>query len=244
LAEIFTTQQQGVIYCNHKVNDVLKYPEYSEVITNAGTFKTKLIINTAGLFSDRIAALSGNYPEVQIIPFRGEYYQLKPEKASMVRNLIYPVPNPSFPFLGVHFTRHIDGSVEAGPNAVWAFKREGYTKTSFSAFDTIEALLWPGFRKVIKKYWKEGWEEYKRSLSKRKFTLALQQLVPNITEADLIKGDAGVRAQACDRAGNLIDDFVISESEGMLNVLNAPSPAATACLSVAKTISNRALLFV
>lgn len=241
LAEIFYNHQYGAIYCNHQVNDIHFKGQNIEVITPAGNFNTKLVINTAGLFSDRIAALSGNYPNIQIIPFRGEYYKLKEEKNYLIRNLIYPVPNVSFPFLGVHFTRHINGSIEAGPNAVWAFKREGYKKNSFSAHDTLEALAWPGFRKVIKKYWREGLNEYMRSVSKNKFTLALKQLIPDIEQNDLIPGGAGIRAQACDKAGNLIDDFVIMQNTGMLNVLNAPSPAATACLAVANTISNKAL---
>jgi L-2-hydroxyglutarate oxidase len=199
------------------------------------------MVNCAGLYCDKIAELAGQNLDVRIVPFRGEYFSIKPEKASLVRNLIYPVPDPNFPFLGVHFTRRINGEIEAGPNAVFAFRREGYTKTSFKWSEFINSISWRGFRKVALKYWKTGLGEYYRSFSKGAFTKALQELVPAIQEEDLVPAGAGVRAQACDRNGGLIDDFYIREAEGCIHVLNAPSPAATSSLSIGKTISELAL---
>ncbi|MCK5088084.1 MAG: FAD-dependent oxidoreductase, partial [Melioribacteraceae bacterium] len=178
---------------------------------------------------------------VRIIPFRGEYYKLKNESKSLVNSLIYPVPDPAFPFLGVHFTRMINGDVEAGPNAVFAFKREGYTKSSFNFNDTLQSITWPGFIKVISKYWKTGFGEFYRSYNKKAFVRALQKLVPEITEADLVRGGAGVRAQACDIYGGLLDDFHLIEKKNIIHVLNAPSPAATSALSIGDYISNKAI---
>jgi L-2-hydroxyglutarate oxidase len=203
--------------------------------------KARLVINCAGLFSDRIAARTSKNLNVRIIPFRGEYYELKPEKHYLVKTLIYPVPDPNFPFLGVHFTNMIGGGVEAGPNAVFAFKREGYKKTDFALGDVTASLAWPGFRKVMFKYWKTGLGEYYRSFSKAAFTKALQRLIPEVQESDLVPGGAGVRAQACDRTGGLLDDFSIVEDEQMVHVLNAPSPAATSSLSIGKKVSEIAL---
>lgn len=201
-----------------------------------------MVINCGGLFSDEITKMSDNsYNDVRIIPFRGEYYKLKPEREYLVKNLIYPVPDPNFPFLGVHFTRMMKGGVEAGPNAVLAFKKEGYKKTSFNFNDFYKTITWPGFQKVALKYWKTGMGEFYRSFSKTAFTRALQELIPEITENDLIHGGAGVRAQACDRTGGLLDDFSIVESDKMINVVNAPSPAATSSLSIGETISKIAL---
>ncbi|MBY0424822.1 MAG: FAD-dependent oxidoreductase, partial [Cytophagales bacterium] len=187
------------------------------------------------------ARMTGSDINVKIIPFRGEYYELKPEKHYLVKTLIYPVPDPNFPFLGVHFTNMVHGGVEAGPNAVFAFKREGYKMTDISVSETVEALAWPGFQKVMAKYWKTGLGEYYRSFSKAAFTKALQKLVPEIQESDLVPGGAGVRAQACDRTGGLLDDFSIFENEIAVNVLNAPSPAATSSLSIGKTVAELAL---
>lgn len=200
--------------------------------------EAKFLVNCAGLYCDKIAELSGEKLNVKIIPFRGEYYSLKPEAQHLVKNLIYPVPDTNFPFLGVHFTRRISGEIEAGPNAVFAFKREGYKKTDFSFSDFFESILWKGFRKVMLKYWKTGLGEYYRSYSKRAFTKALQQLVPSVKESDLEPAGAGVRAQACDKDGGLIDDFYIQKSTNMIHVLNAPSPAATSSLSIGKTVSE------
>jgi L-2-hydroxyglutarate oxidase len=181
--------------------------------------------------------MAGLKTDVRIIPFRGEYYALRPEKAYLVKNLIYPVPDPNFPFLGVHFTRRISGEIEAGPNAVLAYRREGYRKSDFHAGELWESLSWKGFRKVAMKYWKTGLGELYRSYSKSAFTRALQELVPEVQESDLEPAGAGVRAQACDREGGLIDDFVIREDDGSIHVLNAPSPAATSGLSIGTTVA-------
>jgi L-2-hydroxyglutarate oxidase len=199
------------------------------------------VINCAGLYSDKVAGLTHGKMDVRIIPFRGEYYEIKKDKQYLVKNLIYPVPDPNFPFLGVHFTRMIGGGVEAGPNAVFAFKREGYKMTDVNLSELAESLAWPGFRKVAAKYWKTGMGEYYRSFSKAAFTKALQKLIPEIKQEDLIPGGAGVRAQACDRTGGLIDDFMILEDKHCINVCNAPSPAATSSLSIGKTVSELAL---
>ncbi len=180
-------------------------------------------------------------PRIKIIPFRGEYYKLRKEKEYLVKNLIYPVPDPNFPFLGVHFTRMARGGVEAGPNAVLAFRREGYKKSDINLGEFAETLAWPGFRKVASKYWRTGWGEMYRSFSKPAFTKALQLLIPEIQENDLVDGGAGVRAQACDREGGLVDDFMIIEEKNAINVCNAPSPAATSSLSIGETVADLAL---
>ncbi|MEN8250773.1 MAG: L-2-hydroxyglutarate oxidase [Bacteroidota bacterium] len=215
----------------------------TEVNITAGDeeYQADLMINCAGLYSDKIAAMTGDNPGIKIIPFRGEYYTLKPEKEYLVKNLVYPVPDVNFPFLGVHFTRMQRGGVEAGPNAVLAYRREGYKKSDIHLGELFETLGWPGFQKVIKSFWKMGMGEFYRSYSKSAFTKALQRLIPEIKEKDLRKGGAGVRAQACDRDGGLIDDFLIHQSERVVNILNAPSPAATAALSIGATIADRAL---
>jgi (S)-2-hydroxyglutarate dehydrogenase len=197
------------------------------------------VVNCGGLHSDRVTGLTGQKPEVKIIPFRGEYYALKPSVHSLCRNLIYPVPDPSFPFLGVHFTRLIDGSVECGPNAVLAFAREGYRKTDVNLGDLAETLGYPGFIKLVARYWRTGLGEMWRSFSKAAFVKALQRLIPAITAADLEEAPAGVRAQAIARDGNLVDDFLIQEGENVVNVCNAPSPAATASLNIGKLIVDR-----
>lgn len=198
----------------------------------------RYLVNCGGLYCDKIAVMAGEKLDVKIIPFRGEYYSLKPEKASLVKNLIYPVPDANFPFLGVHFTRRISGEIEAGPNAVFAFKREGYKKTDFKFSEFLESVLWKGFRKVAMKYWRTGLGEYYRSFSKKAFTQALQGLVPEVEMDDLEPAGAGVRAQACDRNGGLIDDFYIQETSNCVHVLNAPSPAATSSLSIGKHVAS------
>ncbi|HEX8546713.1 MAG TPA: L-2-hydroxyglutarate oxidase [Cytophagaceae bacterium] len=231
----------GEIHLNHRVKGIINKSTNSEVITENKSFETKLIINCAGLFSDRIASLTQKDIEVRIIPFRGEYFELKKEKHHLVKNLIYPVPDPAFPFLGVHFTRMVDGGVEAGPNAVFAFKREGYKRTDFDLKDFTDSISWPGFRKVALKYWKTGLGEYQRSFSKSSFTKALQKLIPEIQESDLVPGGAGVRAQACDIKGGLIDDFMILQQGNSINVCNAPSPAATSSISIGQTVAELAL---
>ena len=240
-AEIFCTRFGGEIHLNKKVHSISVYNGGVNVSATNRDFSTKLVINTAGLFSDKVAKLTQSNLNVRIIPFRGEYHELIPEKKHLVRNLIYPIPDPNFPFLGVHFTRMINGGVEAGPNAVWAFKREGYKKTSFQANEFWATLAWPGFRKVVQKYWKTGLGEYYRSFNKDALVKALQKLVPEIQSGDIQPGGAGVRAQACDRKGGLIDDFLIEENRHILNVLNAPSPAATASLAIGETIAKKAV---
>ncbi len=217
-----------------------KSSDYLVVSTNSETIYTKHLINCGGLYSDRIASRCGLNPSVKIIPFRGEYYTIKEEKKHLVKNLIYPVPDPAFPFLGVHFTRMINGSVEAGPNAVLAFKREGYHKLSFSLKDSLETLTYPGFIRLAKNYMKMGLTEMHRSFVKEAFIKALQKLIPEIQSEDIEPGGAGIRAQALQADGKLVDDFRIMESERMIHVLNAPSPAATASLSIGEKIADMA----
>jgi L-2-hydroxyglutarate oxidase len=208
------------------------------VSTIKGEFKAKFLVNCGGLYSDRVAKLCGVNPGLQIVPFRGEYYKLKKEKEYLVKNLIYPVPDPRFPFLGVHFTRMMKGGVEAGPNAVLAFKRVGYTKKDFSLIDVSQMFFYSGFWKMASKYYKMGFGEFYRSFSKRAFVNALQKLIPEIQEDDIEPGGAGVRAQALEPNGKLVDDFRIVEANKMVHVLNAPSPAATASLSIGRTIAE------
>jgi len=208
--------------------------------TDVGSVQCKHIINCAGLQCDRVARMCGIQPEICIVPFRGEYYRLTRESCSLVNHLIYPVPNVTLPFLGVHFTRQIHGGVEAGPNAVLAFKREGYRKTSFSFIDAWDVLSYRGFWKLAGSYWKIGVKEIYRSWSKKAFVRELRKLIPEITGEDLEPGGAGVRAQALDRNGRLLDDFQIIESPRMIHVLNAPSPAATASLSIGGKIATLA----
>ena len=206
--------------------------------TSRGNIKTKFLVNCGGLYSDLIAKACGVNPGLQIIPFRGEYYKLKSDKEHLVNNLIYPVPDPKFPFLDVHFTRMINGGIEAGPNAVLAFKREGYNKTDFSFKDVSRMLTYPGFWKMAAKYYKMGFGEFYRSLSKKAFVKALQKLVPDVQLNDIAKGGSGVRAQALEPNGKLVDDFRIAEAERMIHVLNAPSPAATASISIGNRIAK------
>ncbi|EIM75008.1 FAD dependent oxidoreductase [Nitritalea halalkaliphila LW7] len=214
----------GEILLQHAVTAVKTDSEGVTVRAAGLDFKAKLLINCAGLYTDKIAEKEmGERPDVRIIPFRGEYYKLKKEREYLVNNLIYPIPDPNFPFLGVHFTRMMKGGVEAGPNAVLAFRREGYTKGAVHLQELAETLSWPGFQKVAKKYWKTGLGELYRSFSKAAFTEALQALIPDVQESDLVAGGAGVRAQACDRSGGLLDDFAIRESRSAVHVLNAPS---------------------
>lgn len=228
----------GTIRLNQEVKSINRQSDISLIKTQDSEYLTTYFINCAGLHSDRVAELSGDKPDVRIIPFRGEYFKLKENKRHLVNTLIYPVPNPEFPFLGVHFTSMINGEVEAGPNAVFAFKREGYRKTDFSLKDIYQSIMWPGFRKVAMKYWRTGAGEFYRSFSKAAFTKALQELIPEIKENDLIPAEAGVRAQACERNGGLLDDFMIQESKQAIQVLNAPSPAATSSLSIGKTVAE------
>lgn len=193
------------------------------------------------MYADRIARFTEPKLDLRIIPFRGEYYELKPEREYLVKNLIYPVPDPNFPFLGVHFTRMISGGVEAGPNAVLAFAREGYKKSEINLKELYQNLSWPGFRKIALKYWDKGLDEMYRSFSKSAFTSALRHLIPEISEQDLVPGGAGVRAQASNRDGGLLDDFYIVENHTGIYVCNAPSPAATSSLSIGEAVAGRVI---
>ncbi|SMO60036.1 L-2-hydroxyglutarate oxidase [Chryseobacterium rhizoplanae] len=228
----------GEVRFNNEVKNIIDKGSEIIVNTNISEFKTKKLISCAGLYSDKITKMTNEKNDVVIIPFRGEYYKIKDEKKYLVKHLIYPVPDPSFPFLGVHFTRMIDGNIEAGPNAVLAFKKEGYHFFDFNFNETMQTMLWPGFRKIVAKYGKTGMGEMHRSLSKSAFTKALQKLLPEIQENDLVAGGSGVRAQACDRNGGLIDDFDIVKNGNIIHVRNAPSPAATSCLSIGNKISE------
>jgi L-2-hydroxyglutarate oxidase len=237
-ASIFTDECGGEIYAGHRVTAINRKGSHSEVIAGGKTFETKLAVNTAGLYCDRVAQMGGINPDVRIIPFRGEYYELAEDRRHLINNLVYPVPDPTFPFLGVHYTRRITGGIEAGPNAVFAFRREGYKKSDISLGETFNALFWPGFMKVMWKYWRMGLGEFYRSYNKNAFTKALQKLSPGVQKNDLAPGGAGVRAQACARDGRLIDDFLIEQDDLMIHILNAPSPAATASLAIGETIAE------
>ncbi|PKN12973.1 MAG: L-2-hydroxyglutarate oxidase [Deltaproteobacteria bacterium HGW-Deltaproteobacteria-4] len=230
----------GVVRTGCRVNKVERQGQDFRLTTNQGDFACHTLINCAGLQSDRFARACGIDPGVQIIPFRGEYYLVTPQRQDLVRNLIYPVPDPAFPFLGVHFTRMIHGGVEAGPNAVLALRREGYGRFSFSLPDLFETLTYRGFYHLARRFWQVGAMEYHRSYSKSRFVRDLQKLLPELQKGDVARGGSGVRAQAVDAQGKLLDDFHIINSEGMVHVLNAPSPAATASLSIGSTIAQHA----
>src|SRR5271166_556543 len=211
------------------------------VETSRGAFSTDSLINCAGLFSDRISRMAGDEPGIMIVPFRGEYYDLTPERASLVKALIYPVPDPRFPFLGVHFTRRITGRVDAGPNAVLALAREGYCHRDISLRDLASALAFPGFWRMARQHWRNGLDEWHRSLSKPAFVRALQRLLPEVRENDLVPGGSGVRAQALKPDGALVDDFQFVPSGKVLHVLNVPSPAATASLAIGRAVVDTAV---
>jgi L-2-hydroxyglutarate oxidase len=228
--------QGGDVRLNTKVDRILEAPTRQVLETNNGTFETRFVINCAGLQSDRIAKLGGVDPQAKIVPFRGEYYELTPQKRYLVKGLIYPVPNPDFPFLGVHFTRMIDGSVHAGPNAVLSLKREGYKKTDFDLRDFTEVMTYPGFWKLAAKHADEGIQEMIRSFSKAAFVRSLQRLIPEVQPEDVIPTHAGVRAQALMNDGKLVDDFLIIQGQNSVHVCNAPSPAATSSLEIGKAI--------
>jgi (S)-2-hydroxyglutarate dehydrogenase len=207
--------------------------------TSTATLAARWIVNCAGLHSDRVARLAGAKPGARIVPFRGEYYELRPESRQLVRNLIYPVPDPNFPFLGVHFTRMIDGSVHAGPNAVLSLKREGYHRSSFNLRDFVETMTYAGFWRLAAKHARPGLEEMHRSFSKKAFVRSLQKLIPEIREEDLVPGEPGVRAQALRPDGALVDDFLIVSSSCGIHVCNAPSPAATASLEIGRVVAEQ-----
>jgi len=208
--------------------------------TSAGAERTPYLVNCAGLHSDIMARLAGTAPPVRIVPFRGEYYELVKAREDLVKALIYPVPDPAFPFLGVHFTRMVHGGVEAGPNAVLSFKREGYRKTDFDLREAWDTLAYAGFWRLARKYWRTGAGEFYRSFSKAAFVRALQRLLPDLRMDDLHPSGAGVRAQAIDPGGALVDDFSIQAIGGIVHVLNAPSPAATASLPIGRAIADEA----
>ncbi|MGD1022146.1 MAG: L-2-hydroxyglutarate oxidase [Candidatus Sulfotelmatobacter sp.] len=230
----------GSILTSTEVIGIRRHGAEITVETRRGAFSGKSLINCAGLFSDRISRMAGDNPPGMIVPFRGEYYDLIPARSSLVRSLIYPVPDPRFPFLGVHFTRRISGSVDAGPNAVLAFRREGYRRTDFNVRDLGSCLAFPGFWRMAAKNWRSGVGEFHRSFSKAAFARALQRLVPEVRDEDLVPGGSGVRAQALTREGILVDDFQFVPSDRMLHVLNVPSPAATASLVIGRTIVSTA----
>jgi len=235
------TKHGGEIRKSARVRSVVHDTDAFVLRHSGGELRTQALINCAGLQSDRVARMCGLTPPLRIIPFRGEYYELKPGKQGLVRNLIYPVPDPRFQFLGVHFTRTIHGSIEAGPNAVLAFKREGYSRVSLSLRDTAEILGYGGFWRMASRHWFTGMGEMRRPFSKGAFVAGLRKLVPELIEEDVVRTGAGVRAQAVGPDGGLADDFRILEGERMLHVLNAPSPAATSCLSIGETLADRAV---
>lgn len=228
-----TIQFQSEVKSVHHTNGCLT------IQTAGDQYKSGYLVNCAGLHSDRVAKSAGVKSSIQIVPFRGEYYELTPEAEKKVRGLIYPLPNPEFPFLGVHFTRMVLGGVECGPNAVFAFKREGYTKTSFDLQDTIETFNFPGFWKLAGQHWKMGLDEMYRSFSKQGFLENLQKLIPSIQISDLTGSPAGVRAMALKPSGEIVDDFYFEVEDRQIHVLNAPSPAATAGLAIGDEIVNK-----
>lgn len=232
-------EAKGVsLFFGQKVTGIRQSGNTQIVETDGGSFETGGVVSCAGLHSDRVAAMSSE-PELQIIPFRGDYYTLRAESRHLCRSLIYPVPDPALPFLGVHFTKRYDGSVWAGPNAVLAFEREGYRRSDFSARDLFDTVRSPGFTRVAKKMWRTGAQEMWRDAVKPVFVKDLQRYVPAVTSSDLVFGPSGVRAQAVSRKGDLVDDFSISVAGRSVHVLNAPSPAATASLAIARMISDR-----
>lgn len=231
-------EKENQILTGTEVIGIQHHADQITIQTKQGDYAAKQVINCSGLFSDRVARMGGSHPASKIVPFRGEYYVLKPEAEHLCRALIYPVPNPEFPFLGVHFTKMIHGGIECGPNAVWAFAREGYTNRQINIRDLLESATYPGFLKMALKYWKTGLKEMWRSFSKPAFVKELQRLIPEIKAEDLETAPAGVRAQALGPDGTLIDDFLIDESDRMINVLNAPSPAATSSLRIGAMVTD------
>ena len=234
------TEGGGTVLISAAATGIRRMADEIVIETPRGAFSTSSLINCAGLFSDRISRMAGDDPEVMIVPFRGEYYDLVPERAALVRALIYPVPDPRFPFLGVHFTRRISGKVDAGPNAVLALAREGYSHRDISVGDLASSVAYPGFWRMAGRHWRNGLDEWHRSLSKPAFVRALQRLLPEVGAKDLVPGGSGVRAQALRPDGALVDDFHFVPSGKVLHVLNVPSPAATASLSIGKAIVDSA----
>lgn len=239
LGELIEERDENKIFLEHQVEKIRSMTTGLVVETNKQAIECAYLINCSGLQSDRITKLGGQKPPAKIIPFKGEYFELKEDAKHLCRNLIYPVPDPAFPFLGVHFTRMIDGSVECGPNAVLAYGREAYGKFDFNLRDLVESIAYPGFQKMAMKHWKMGWGEMWRSLNKGAFVKALKRLVPEIEAHHLISAPAGIRAQAVTRSGGLADDFLIEETPRIINVCNAPSPAATASLNIGTAIVEK-----
>ncbi|MDT0551635.1 L-2-hydroxyglutarate oxidase [Urechidicola vernalis] len=235
MEQIASINSQSKIVTNCKVESILD----GEIVTSLGSFNSDKTICCAGLQADRIAKKNKVDPKLQIVGFRGDYYEMTEASKFKIRNLVYPVPDPNFPFLGVHFTPMIDGRVECGPNAVFSFKREGYTTTSFNLKDSWQALTYRGTWKLFFRHWRKGIEEYKRAFSKKMFVKELQGMMPSITMDDVKPARAGVRAQALDSKGGLVDDFKIVERGNVIHVLNAPSPAATSCLAIADQIIQK-----
>lgn len=235
-----TQERGGEVITGARVEGVRQSQGLLNLETTAGDIEATYLVNCAGLYADAVADMMGVRSDVRIVPFRGEYYMLRPERSYLVKNLIYPVPNPEFPFLGVHFTRTIHGEVEAGPNAVLAFAREGYSMGRVNLGETLGTLSFPGFWAMAGKYWKIAAGEYYRSFSKGAFVRALQRLLPEIAEEDVVPGGAGVRAQALDRQGNLLDDFRVDEANNAIHVRNAPSPAATSSLAIGRYVADLA----
>jgi L-2-hydroxyglutarate oxidase len=238
LAEIITEKGSSVV-TSARANAIRRDTSRAIVETTAGQFAAKQVVNCAGLYSDRVTRYSGVKPSAMIVPFRGEFYALKEEARHLVNMLIYPVPDPAYPFLGVHFTKRINGLIECGPNAVLAFAREGYRNTTVNLRDLAETLTYPGFWRLSRRYWRIGADEMWRSFSKPAFVRALQRLVPAIESRFLDWAPAGVRAQAVGRDGSMLDDFLIEETDRVVNVENAPSPAATASLNIGRLIVDR-----
>jgi L-2-hydroxyglutarate oxidase len=242
VAEAFAAvveEEGGVLRTSTEVEDVSETEDEVEISTNRGTFRARSLINCAGLHSDRVAQLCGVEAGVKIVPFRGEYYELKPEKRHLVKNIVYPLPDPSFPFLNVHLTRTVEGGVEAGPNAVLGLAREGYRKTDMNIKDSFEALTYPGLWRLARTYWRTGIGELVRSFSRKVFTRSLKKLIPEVEEEDLAPIEAGVRAQALAKDGELVNDFLIVDGKKSVHILNAPSPAATASIPIGETIAER-----
>lgn len=229
----------GEVSFGHEVSGIRDHGDTVEIRSGKKNWHARFLITCAGLYADKLAEMAGLHSPVKIVPFKGEYYELKPDAEYLVNDLIYPLPNPAFPFLGVHFTRMALGGIECGPNAVFAFKREGYEKLSFDLNDTTETFNFPGFWKLARKHWRMGLDEYKRSLSKSAFVKGLQELIPSIREEHLQVSPSGVRAMALKEDGEILDDFYFMSDERQIHVLNAPSPAATACLAIADEIVEK-----
>ena len=239
LGEIIEEKEENRLFLGHQVTKIKNLNDSLVIETNKGVIECKQLINCGGLHSDKVTKLGGQKPPAKIIPFKGEYFELKENAKHLCKNLIYPVPDPAFPFLGVHFTRMIDGTVECGPNALLAFGREAYGKFDLNLKDLLESITYPGFQKMAIKHWKMGWGEMWRSYNKGAFVKALKRLIPEIEASHLISAPAGIRAQAVSPEGGLVDDFLIQENKRIINVCNAPSPAATASLNIGSTIVKK-----